>query len=157
MSIPNPKTAGAAVRTFPVLLKWGLCTRSGVHAYPIGGSKAAREAAAGRATTTTAAAAAAAPAGAALSDEEKRACVRANAPTLYHDLGVVAFDGCSYQQAKRVGDILARTVAAAARTSAAGSGVTVPEERALEAYEVFPALWKLEEETWGHRVGDEDV
>ncbi|KAM3506005.1 hypothetical protein MY10362_002609 [Beauveria mimosiformis] len=132
-------TTGAALRTFPVLLKWGLTTRPGVHAYPIGGSSHARR-----------------PRAAALiSDDEKRACVRDNAATLYHDLGVVAFDGCSYQQAQRVGDILAKTVALRAPRCAAATvvaGVDVPEERALEAFEVFPALWKLEEETWGHRL-----
>ncbi|OAA47188.1 HAD family hydrolase [Beauveria brongniartii RCEF 3172] len=129
-------TTGAALRTFPVLLKWGLTTRPGVHAYPIGGSSHARRRRA-----------------AAFSDDEKRACVRDNAATLYHDLGVVAFDGCSHQQAQRVGDILAKTVALRARRRAAVvAGVDVPEERALEAFEVFPALWKLEEETWGHRL-----
>ncbi|EJP61347.1 uncharacterized protein BBA_09692 [Beauveria bassiana ARSEF 2860] len=137
MPILQPTTTpGAAVRTFPVLLKWGLTTRPGVHAYPIGGSSHARRRPRRAATF--------------LSDEEKRACVRDNAATLYHDLGVVAFDGCSYQQARRVGDILAKTVALRARRRAAG--VDVPEERALEAFEVFPALWKLEEETWGHRL-----
>ncbi|KAM3510458.1 hypothetical protein MY11210_005911 [Beauveria gryllotalpidicola] len=129
-------TTSAALRAFPVLLKWGLTTRPGVDAYPIGGSPQASRCAA------------------LLSDDEKRACVRDNAATLYHDLGVVAFDGCSYQQAQRVGDILAKTVALRARrrAAAAAAGVDVPEERALEAFEVFPALWKLEEETWGHRL-----
>ncbi|KAM3552767.1 hypothetical protein MY1884_007031 [Beauveria asiatica] len=131
-SLQPTATTGAALRTFPVLLKWGLTTRPGVHAYPIGGSSHARR----RRRA------------AAFSDDEKRACVRDNAATLYHDLGVVAFDGCSYQQAQRVGDILARTVALRARGRAAG--VDVPDERVLEAFEVFPALWKLEEETWGH-------
>ncbi|EGX90806.1 HAD family hydrolase [Cordyceps militaris CM01] len=138
MSIPTHKTVGAAVRTFPILLKWGLSTRPGAPAYPIGGSWQARQGAGQVAV---------------LGNEEKRACVRANAPTLFHDLGVVAFDGCSYQQARRVGDILARVVAL--RTAAAVLGPEEREERAVEAFEVFPALWKLEEETWGHRLGKE--
>ncbi|KAM3432563.1 hypothetical protein NHJ13734_006807 [Beauveria thailandica] len=135
-SLQPTATTGAALRTFPVLLKWGLTTRPGVHAYPIGGSSHARR----RRRRA-----------AAFSDDEKRACVRDNAATLYHDLGVVAFDGCSYQQAQRVGDILAKTVALRARRARRrAAGVDVPEERVLEAFEVFPALWKLEEETWGH-------
>lgn len=132
MSISTTKSAGAAVKTFPILLKWGLSTRPGVSLYPIGGSRQAREAR--RA--------------AAFSDKEKRACVADNVSTLYHDLGVIAFDGCSYEQLRRMGDILTKTVALGVKTRVAA----VPEERALEAFEVFPALWKLEEETWGHRV-----
>lgn len=128
----SSKTAGAAVRTFPTLLKWGLCTRPSTRSYPIGGStlyKAAKRVAA-------------------LNDAEKQACVRDNVTTLYHDLGVLAFDGCTYQQSRRIGDILARSVALGVKTREAA----VPDERALEAFEVFPELWKLEEETWGHRA-----
>ncbi|KAJ3472633.1 hypothetical protein NLG97_g10832 [Lecanicillium saksenae] len=129
---PTSNAAGAAVKIFPILLKWGLYTRSGVRSYPIGGSIMAKEAR--RA--------------AAFSNAEKHACVRDNVTTLYHDLGVLAFDGCTYQQSRRIGDILAKTVALGVRTRDAA----VPEDRALEAFEVFPELWKLEEETWGHRV-----
>ncbi|OAA66273.1 HAD family hydrolase [Cordyceps fumosorosea ARSEF 2679] len=129
----NPKTAGAAVRTFPILLRWGLRTRPGAHPYPIGGP--------GRRSSVT--------------DEEKRACVRDNAATLYHDLGVVAFDGCSYGQARRLGVILARAVALGATRTETG-GVRVPEESALEAFELFPELWRLEEETWGPRLKEEE-
>lgn len=132
MSISTTKTAGAAVKTFPILLKWGLATRPAVSCYHIGGSRHAQKA----------------PRAAAFSDKEKRACVADNVATLYHDLGVVAFDGCSYEQSHRMGNILAKAVALGVRTRAAA----VSEERALEAFEVFPALWRLEEETWGHRV-----
>lgn len=138
MPVPNSKTAGAAVKTFPILLKWGLCTRPGVSSYPIGGSRPARRRRA-----------------AALSDDEKRACIRANAATLYHDLGVVAFDGCSYEQARRMGDILAKTVALGVVVQTRTAGVA-EERAALEAFDIFPALWRLEEETWGHRVETKD-
>ncbi|KAJ6781894.1 hypothetical protein PWT90_08563 [Aphanocladium album] len=112
---PTSKAAGAAVRTFPILLKWGLSTRPGIYSYPIGGSKMAKEA----------------KRAAAFTNAEKQACVRDNATTLYHDLGVLAFDGCTYQQSRRIGDILAKTVALELQKP----GAAVPEEGTLEAFE----------------------
>lgn len=82
---------GVAVRVFPVLKKWGLKTRD-VPLYPIG---------CGVSQKTLDA----------LGTHERQKCVSINARSLYHDLGVVAFDGCTYQQTQRIGQILAGTVA----------------------------------------------
>lgn len=91
VSFPPTYKRGAALRIFPVLRRWNLKPRI-ASIYPIGGKPTDKDKKREP------------------SDRDKTTAVARTMSTIYHDLGVIAFDGCTFAQTQKIGDILAQIV-----------------------------------------------